>query len=547
MKVQTNTTQLVLLPLVGIGMAACAPQTPTKRPNILFAIADDMSYGHTSYNGYPEVHTPAFDRIANEGVYFKNAYVSSPSSTPSRASVLTGKHGFELEEGGVLFSYLPNHFAVYPDILEENGYFTGFTGKGWWPGDLALANRTKNPAGNEFRVVRTPPTFSFGVVDMPPNWDYFENFKLFMNERPEDQPFCFWYGAIEPHRPYLEGVGAMAGKDPSKVKVPGFYPDNDAVRNDILDYLFEIDWYDLHMMKMLNYLDSIGELDNTIVVMTSDNGMPHPRAKSNLYEYGVHMPLAVRWGNNKPRVVNDFISFADFAPTFLEAAQVKVPETMSGKSFLNILKSKKSGQVDKKRNSVLTYKERHAWSHTDGKCIPTRGYRKDNWSLIWNMAPDMWPAGSPDIETSFFLWPFGDVDNGPTKDAVMSYKNKSSEVDYYQLSFGKRPEFELYDLEKDPEQLNNLAQNPEYSTILNDLLAEMKDKLLSLNDPRMTGKGIEHFQNAPYFGKKAIETGWMWPNDWNALTKQQQDSMIKQQYILIESEKKRLKTLYGED
>ena len=132
---------------------------------------------------------------------------------------------------------------------------------------------------------------------------------------------------------------------------------------------------------MISYLDSIGELDNTIIVYTSDNGMLFPRAKASLYKYGTHMPLVIRWGNKKPRIISDFISYADFAPTFLEVAEVPIPGTMSGKSFYELLKSKKSGQIDPYMNNTLLFLERHAWTHP-GRCAPVRGYRKGNWLVI---------------------------------------------------------------------------------------------------------------------------------------------------------------------
>ncbi len=539
--------KFIIFPLLGIGITLLSCEKEEIRPNILFAIADDMSYGHTSYDGYPEVKTPAFDKIANEGMVFTHAYVSTSSCSPSRASILTGRNGYELEEGAVLWSYLPEKFQVYPDILQQYGYHIGYTGKGWGPGNLDIANRKVNPAGTSYNEIKTNPVLSFGEVSNISRIDYFSNFKQFLNGRTKDQPFHFWFSAFEPHRDYQEGIGKLAGKDPSKIKVPDFFPDTGEVRNDILDYLAEIEWYDKHLLKMMSYLDSIGELDNTIVIMTSDNGMPFPRAKANLYEYGTHMPLAIRWGNMVPRIIKDFISFTDFAPTFLEAANIPVPESMSGKSFYNILKSKKSGQVDPERNNVVLYKERHAWVQPNGQCTPVRGYRKDNWLVIWNILPDMWPAGHPDPKVNFNLWPFGDVDNGPTKTEIMKQKNKKgNRIDYYDLSFGKRPEYELYDVERDPFQMNNIANDNRYAKLLTALVDEMKNKLRETNDPRLTGTGTESFEQAPYFGVLAVETGWMSPNRWELLNNQEKEEHLKKMQSELAINRKRLKELYEE-
>lgn len=175
--------------------------------------------------------------------------------------------------------------------------------------------------------------------------NYYENFRSFMQQRKDGQPFYFWYGATEPHRVYEKGSWKRNGKSLDQVDVPGFLPDSEEVRGDMLDYAVEIEWADSHLSKMLEYLDSIGELNNTIVIVTADNGMPFPRAKANCFEYGVHVPFAVSYPKGFPgkRRVDDPISFVDIAPTILEMAGVK-PDGMlpiSGRSFMNILKSKK--------------------------------------------------------------------------------------------------------------------------------------------------------------------------------------------------------------
>jgi uncharacterized sulfatase len=184
----------------------------------------------------------------------------------------------------VLWGYLPKKYTIYTELLEKNGYFTGYTGKGWAPGNNKVAGRELNPAGRDYNKIRQDPIpgltkYKSGINDI----DNAANFKSFIDEKPEGQPFCFWFGAIEPHRIYSEGIGKRAGKNPDHVVVPDFLPDDSIVRNDIADYLFEVEWFDSHMDRMLKLLEERGEMDNTLVVMTSDNGMPFPRLKSNLY------------------------------------------------------------------------------------------------------------------------------------------------------------------------------------------------------------------------------------------------------------------------
>ncbi len=534
---------IAVVPLLGLAMIACREEE--KRPNILFAIADDMSFGHTSYDNFPEVKTPAFDKIAAEGIYFKNAYCSSPSCTPSRASILTGRNGFELEEGGVLWSFLPSKFDVYPEILANHGYLTGFTGKGWGPGDLDIPGRKLNPAGKAYNEYRKTPEIGSLKISGIAGHDYLRNFRKFMSERSEGQPFCFWFGALEPHREYHKGIGKLSGKNPFKVNVPGFLPDTEEVRNDILDYLFEIEWYDSHLLGMINYLDSIGELDNTIVVMTSDNGMPFPRAKSNLYEYGTHMPLVIRWGKKKTRIIHEFISFADFAPTFLNAAKIPVPSLMSGRSFYRILKGDLPEKSEAARNSLVIYKERHAWVHPEGQCTPARAIRKDNWLLIWNLLPDAWPAGDPDPEMNFTLWPFGDCDDGPAKTETMKQKGKSLPVDFFTLCFGKRPEIELYEVDRDPFQLKNLAADEKYAETVQVLWGELKEKLKTHGDPRMTGTGTDGFERAPYFSVMTEETGWMQKLQWDKLDGEQKKKVVAEKRVKLEENRILLKSIYG--
>ena len=247
-------------------------------------------------------------------------------------------------------------------------------------------------------------------------------------------------------------------------------------------------------------MEERGELENTLVIVTSDNGMPFPRSKSNLYEYGTHMPLAIMWKNEVKggRRVSDFVNFIDFAPTFLEAAKLEVPENMTGKSLMPILLSEKSGQLDESRNRTFSYKERHGLSQPEKAPCPFRSIRKDDWLLIWSPKPGMWPAGHIKPKYNWCHCSFGDVDGSPTKYRLMELAEKGDSL-YYKLAFAKRPEYELYDVRKDPYQLNNLADDPNYQDVRDQLIAELEAYLTKTNDPRMSGRG-EIFKNAPYYG-----------------------------------------------
>jgi len=480
--------------------------TVDDRPNIFFAIADDMSWAHSSYIGCKAVSTPSIDWLARNGVWFNNAYCSAPSCSASRASILTGRNGFELKEGACLRSKFPDEFKTYTEYLEESGYFTGYTGKGWGPGNWKESGRDKNPAGEEYNNVTKIPFEQLGE-DVPiSHIDYAENFREFLKDRPEGKPFCFWYGATEPHRPYLKGIGQAMRKKIEDVEVPAFLPDVPEVRSDILDYFVETEWFDLHLGKMIDLLRETGELENTIVIVTSDNGMPFPRAKANLYDWGTHMPLIIYFKKLIPggRQVDDLVSLTDIAPTIMEISGLPVPKEMSGKSLVEILNSNVSGIVDPSRNRVFTFRERHAWVQPEGKIYPMRAIRKNKFLLIWNPVNDMYPAGHPDPQYNFNKFPYGDVDNGPTKDFILSVKDSTGLSWYFNLCFGKREEFELYNVADDPFQLKNLARFREYDETKNLLIKELKDYLLQRGDLRMIGEENIYYE-APYYAEKPIQ------------------------------------------
>ncbi|MDB6122828.1 MAG: arylsulfatase family protein [Pedosphaera sp.] len=476
---------LFLVTLLAVGAAE------PKRPNILFAIGDDISWPHMSAYGCTFVRTPAFDRVAREGVLFQNCFTSNPKCSPSRAALLTGKHTWQLEEACDHFGIFPSKFKVYPDLLEEQaGYHVGYTGKPWGPGDWKRSGRTRNPAGpmySEFKL--EPPTSGINALD------YTKNFAAFLKARKPGQPFCFWYGGFEPHRPYEAGSGLRAGKKLSDVQVPAFLPDDEIVRNDLLDYALEIEWFDKHLGQMLKLLEEAGELENTLVVVTADNGMPFPRVKGNPYEMGHHLPLAIRWGAKiKPgRVVTDFISFTDMAPTFLEAVGLKPDPQMTGHSFMDVLLSPKSGRVNSARNFVVTGRERHDIGRPNDQGYPIRVLRTDDYLYLHNFKSDRWPAANP--ETGY-----KDIDNSPTKRFILS-EHEKGESKYWDLAMGMRPEEELYKISSDRDCVKNLAGDSAYTKVKEKMWKDLQKFLKEQKDPRILGNG-DVFDRYEYTGPR---------------------------------------------
>jgi N-sulfoglucosamine sulfohydrolase len=474
--------------------AATVRAQGAKRPNILFVIFDDWGFGHASAYGAKWVKTPGFDRVAKEGALFTHAYTSNPKCSPCRASILMGRNSWQTKEAVSHYSILPREFAVYPEVLEKAGYFVGLTGKGWGPGDFKSTGYPHNPAGKTYDAKKTkPPYTGIGVND------YAANFADFLSQRPKDTPFCFWMGFQEPHRVYEEGSGVRAGRRLADVAVPPYYPDVRAVRSDMADYALEVEYADAHITRALDQLAAAGELENTLVVVTSDHGMPFPRVKGQIYEDGFHIPLAVRWGGAMPggRVINDFITTRDFAPTFLEAAGVKAGETFTGKSFVDILKSGKSGVLDPGREYVMVAKERHDIGRPNDAGYPVRAIRTRQYLYIRNYMPDVWPAGMP--ETGY-----RDVDDGPTKTLLISSFDQ-----YYKLSFGKRAAEELYDIEADPACLKNLYAEPGLAVVKRDLRDKMERILKEEGDPRMNGNAA-FFDTIQYTGpRKHAYENWL--------------------------------------
>ena len=470
------------------------------RPNILFCISDDQSYAHTGANGDPVVSTPAFDRVAREGLNFVHAFCDAPTCGPSRSAILTGQSIWRLEEAGNIHSTLPAKFATYTQILQESGYAVGYTGKGWSPGRLEPGGRTSNPAGKQVNAKKAKP----GFRAMSQN-DYAGNLRDFLEGIEGDKPFCFWLGTYESHRAFELGAGVKTGKNPDKVTVPPIFPDNEIVRNDLLDYLVEVEHFDRMVARAMNFLEESDRLENTIVVITSDHGMPFPRAKASLYDAGSRVPLAIRWPRgikNPGRSVHAFVNLSDMAPTFLEAAGLAVPQMMNARGLAEIFEDAK--EIDRDRAFIAM--ERHDGCRKGGKGYPCRAIRTEDFLYIYNFEPSRWPSGSPDASVCARAIPYGEIDSSPTKSFMMEHRDKHGVAHLAELAFGLRPAEELYDLKSDPNQLTNVAGNIEFLDRQSDLREELFSHLKKTGDPRATG-GPVNWDFFPYYG--TIRTkGW---------------------------------------
>ncbi|MFT4565844.1 MAG: N-sulfoglucosamine sulfohydrolase [Saprospiraceae bacterium] len=521
-----NQCRSVLLIIATIIFGSCQQKfQKAKSPNILFAIADDASWKHFGAYGCNWVNTPAFDRVAREGLLFAKAYTPNAKCAPSRSCILTGRNSWQLEEAVNHSPYFPEKFKTYAEALGENDYWVGSVAKGWAPGDAGSANGKKREL--------TGPKFDKHKLTPPSNKisknDYSRNFADFLQQKPSDKPFCFWYGSTEPHRAYEYQSGQnYGGKKVGDVTgVPAFWPDTDSIRHDMLDYAFEIEYFDGHLQNMLDQLEEAGELDNTIVIVTADNGMPFPRIKGQVYEYSNHLPLAIMWGKgikNPGRVISDYVNFIDFTPTFLEVAgltdQSAGMQPTTGTSLTDIFYSEKSGSVSEERDFVLVGKERHDVGRPDDQGYPVRGIIKDDFLYLRNFKPERWPKGNP--ETGYL-----NCDGSPTKTYILNTRRVKGDDKYWQLNFGKRVAEEFYNIVEDPFCMNNLAKNSEFTILKSTMEAEMIEKLSAQNDPRILGNG-DVFDNYRYSGKVAdfynrymagekIPTFWVNESDYEKL------------------------------
>ncbi|RMF43981.1 MAG: DUF229 domain-containing protein [Planctomycetota bacterium] len=513
-----------LLAVVVAVVAVCGNargDEPPQRPNILFAIADDWSYGHASVYGCPWVQTPNFDRVAREGILFQRAFTPNAKCAPSRATILTGRYSWQLEEAGNHMAIFPPKFGGFMERLVADGYVAGYTGKGWGPGIANDAEGRPRAITGKRYSARTAKPPARGIS----NNDYAANFIDFLRDVPPGKPWVFWYGTTEPHRGYEFQSGVRLGKRLEDIdRVPGYWPDTETVRHDMLDYAVEVEHYDAHLGRILQALDAAGQLDNTLVVCTSDHGMPFPRVKGQAYYHSNHIPLAIRWPQGirgAGRIVEDVVNFADLAPTFLEVAGVKeagpIMQPISGNSLVPIFQSEASGQVDPQRDHVLVGKERHDVGRPHDWGYPIRGIYQGDWLLVKNYEPDRWPAGDP--ETGYL-----NCDGSPTKSLILEMRRSGQDKRYWSLCFGKRPEYELYNVTTDPDCLHNLAGESRYADLRRRLEQQMVAELTAQGDPRMFGQG-DIFDSYPYSSPatanfyerfrrgERLKAGWVNPTD----------------------------------
>lgn len=401
---------------------AALAQPSGAPPNIVFLISDDHSYPDLGCNGNPNIRTPNLDRLAAEGVRFERCFVSSPQCSPNRSSIFTGCTPHTTSTSR-LHTPMPDWEPSFLESLKARGYFTG-----------------------AFRKVHQGPAFE-------KRFDYYGGprapFEEFFARRPRNRPFFLHFGSTDPHRPYADGAFTPP-HPPAQMRVPPFLPDTPAVRQDLAHYHDEIARFDRECGELLGLLDREGAA-NTLVIMTGDNGMPFPRAKGTCYDPGVHVPLIAWWkGRIAPgRVSRDLISHVDLPATWLDAASVPTPAKMQGRSFLKLLAGDSTYQPRE-----AAFSERNWHDNFD----PIRAVRTARHKLIFNAAPH------------FPYRPAWDIEGSPSWKAYLAEARAGRlTAAQRQLLAPVRPVLELYDLEADPAEFNNLATSPAHRETLDSL------------------------------------------------------------------------------
>lgn len=408
--------------LINLLFLSSATAFSAERPNFLVFIADDMACDDCGAYGHKTIRTPNLDRLARDGMRFDSAFLTCSSCSPSRSSILTGRypHNTGAQQ---LHQPLPADQVMLTEKLREAGYYTASAGK-WHLGKAAKAKIDTVNEGTGKWVAT-------------------------LRDRPKDKPFFLWMAFVDPHRPYQDKTIAQPHRS-EDVVVPPYLPDTPEVRKDLAMYYDEITRMDGDVGAVLEELEKQGAAKQTVVIFLSDNGRPFPRCKTTVYDSGIRTPFLVRWPEHVKAgsVCTSLISSIDLAPTVLELAGVKVGPTFQGKSFAPALKEPK---VVIRENIFAE----HNWHDFDDH---GRAVRSTQFKYIRNYYPDV--PGTPPA----------DAVRSPTFETMRRLRDAGKLPPEQLTCFSKpRPPEELYDVQKDPHELRNLANDPAHARTLKQL------------------------------------------------------------------------------
>ena len=495
----THLTQIRLTVFLLLFGAICnvelySAESESEKPNLVLIIADDMNWDDCGAYGHPAIRTPNIDQLASEGLLFQHAYLTTNSCSPSRSSILTGKypHNTGAEQ---LHWPLPEGSQTFAAELKKAGYYTAAAGK-WHLGDAVR---------DHFDRIYEASTAGFvlpsGKDGEPPKMiaaqpSGCEDWEKAMDDRPRDKPFFLWLASLDPHREYTEGA-----LDPphqhADVIVPPHLPDTAEVREDLRMYYDEIGRLDQYVGKVVAKLKEQQVSENTVVLFISDNGRPFPRDKTTLYDGGIRTPWIVRWSAKvKPAVISHaLVSAVDIGPTFLELAGVgSALPTAEGKSFANVLHD------PTRSHREFAFAEDHWHDYEDhARCVMTQRFK-----LIRNDYTDL-PST-----------PSADAGRGLSWQKMLALQKEGKLTASQQACFrSPRPKWELFDLQRDPSELQNRIDDPAYanakkrlSAAMDSWTAETKDYMPTRRTPdefdRVTGEPDHSVRVRPRPSKKQM-------------------------------------------
>ena len=444
-----------------------AAEEPAGRPNLLLVLSDDHSAPHLGCYGNPDIKTPYLDRFAAEGIRFDRAYVACPQCVPSRASILTGRSPVSI--GMTRFSApLPMEVGTFPELLRKHGYFAGVAGRTFHLDGAGEVPESRKVI--EEHHLRTFERRLDTVKSAGGRPQILEQYTQFLDAVPKGRPFFLQLCFSDPHRP-LDENAIPQPHDPAKLTLPAHYPDTRLVREDFARYYDEISRLDGDFGRVMAILQERGLAANTLVLFMGDNGGSQLRGKGTLYEFGIHVPLLARWpGKVKPgSSTGGLVSGEDLAPTFLAAAGVRAAPEMTGRSFIPALQ----GRPCEGRKYVFSERGAHGSGLPNnsaafdlGRCVVTQRHK-----LIYNA-----------------LWqlPYTPVDLGGDpfwKELQQMQREGKLTPEMSRVYFSPtRQMFELFDLQEDPREFNNLAGKPEVAALERELKAALQEWMILERD-----------------------------------------------------------------
>jgi N-sulfoglucosamine sulfohydrolase len=453
----------LFVPLLSIGLQFEAFAAP---PNLVFVVSDDHSHPFLGCYGRPEMKTPNLDRMAAEGMKFRRAFTAAPQCVPSRAAFMTGRSAVACRMTR-FSSPLPRDEITFPELLKQQAdYFVGVCGRSYH-----LDGSSRGPAASE-EVLEAYEmrTFHqrFDYVDASGQDNVPTHVQEFLKQRPQDKPYFLWVNFSDPHHPWTTGKNPPS---PDELEVPGYLPDLPEVRADLARHEGEIENADELFGTVMELIKEHAGLDNTLVMFVGDNGLAFPGGKGSLYDPGLNVPLLAWWpGVIQPGGDTDaLISGEDFAPTYLEAAGLTPPDRMSGVSFLPLLQGR---DFPGRRQHIFAERGPHgsATFTLDTKASGvdySRCVRGERYKLIYNVTPHQ---------------RYAPVDSGgdPGWQAILR-AHEAGTLDQIWVKkwfTSPRPVYELYDLEYDPHELNNLYGSKDMEAVTDELKAVLQKKMI---------------------------------------------------------------------